>query len=344
MIEYFLGGLIILTGILGGLILLRIFAYLEKKAADTENVMDDILFASIGKPLAISVIIISVYYALLHIALPAEYSWLVDAKALNVALILIATWIISGFFHSFISSYGQTLSSKTKSELDDKLFGILESSIKYIIWFLGFIYILNYLGIEITPIIASAGVFGIAISFAAKDIISNFFGGAMILADKPFKVGDRVKINDELGDIVSIGVRSTRVKTLQHQLLTIPNSVFSTSIVTNYAMPDVKLKVKIPVSVAYGSDVRRVKEILLEIANRAAEEEDYILKDPVPGVYFLEYGESGLNYMMVIWAGKFNMSWEVMDKINFLIDERFTEEGIEIPFPQMDIHLKKEFI
>ncbi|MBN1431232.1 MAG: mechanosensitive ion channel [Methanomicrobiaceae archaeon] len=344
MIEYLYAGGIIFLGIFGGILLLKIFSYLEKKAANTKNVMDDILFASIGKPLAISVVIISVYYALLNIALPEDYSWIAEARVLNIALIIIATWIVSGFFHSFISNYGKTLASRTKSELDDKLFGILESSIKYIIWFLGFIYILSYLGIEITPIVASAGVFGIAISFAAQDIIANFFGGAMILADRPFKIGDRVKIEGELGDVVSLGVRSTRIKTLDHQLLTIPNSVFSSSIVTNYAMPDVKLKVKIPVSVAYGSDVKKVKELLLEIAVRASKEEEYILQDPAPGVYFLEFGESSLNYMMVIWAGRFNMSWEVKDKINFLIDERFTEEGIEIPFPQMDIHVKKEII
>jgi MscS family membrane protein len=344
MIEYLYAGLMILGGFIGGFLILKIFAFLEKKAACTKNRLDDILFASIRKPLAISVIILSVYYALLHIALPAEYSWIVDAKILNVALIIVATWIISSFFHSFVSNYGKVLCSKTESELDDKIFSILESTIKYIIWFLGFIYILSYLEIEITPILASAGVASIAITFAAKDIISNFFGGAMILADKPFNVGDRVKINGELGDIVSVGVRSTRVKTLNHQMLTIPNSVFSTSIVTNYAMPDVKLKVKIPVAVAYGSDVKRVKEVLMVIAETAAKEEDYILETPAPSVYFLEYGESSLNYMMVIWAGRFNMSWEVMDKINFLIDEKFREEGIEIPFPQMDVNLKKDFI
>ncbi|WP_048148950.1 mechanosensitive ion channel family protein [Methanolacinia paynteri] len=343
MIEYLYAGLTILAGFIGAILILKIFGFLEKKAATTENQMDDILFASIKRPLAISSIFISIYYALLQIPLPADYSWLVDAKAFNVAFIIIATWIISSFFHNFVSNYGKVLCSKTDSELDDKIFSILESSIKYIIWFLGFVYILNYLEIEITPIIASAGVASIAITFAAKDIISNFFGGAMILADKPFEVGDRVKINGELGDIVSVGVRSTRVKTLNHQLLTIPNSVFSTSIVTNYAMPDVKLKVKIPVSVAYGSDVKRVKEVLMEIAEEAAKEEDYILENPAPSVYFLEYGQSSLNYMMVIWAGRFNMSWEVMDKINFLIDEKFREEGIEIPFPQMDVHLKKDF-
>jgi small-conductance mechanosensitive channel len=141
--------------------------------------------------------------------------------------------------------------------------------------------------------------------------------------------------------VESVGPRSTRIKTLDYQLLTIPNSKIANSVVTNYAMPDVKLKVKIPVSVAYGSDIHRVKEILLEISRDAATNTPYILTDPAPSVYFLEFGPSSLDYMMVLWAKRFNMSWEIKDHINFEIERRFAEEDIEIPFPQMDIHMRE---
>ena len=125
------------------------------------------------------------------------------------------------------------------------------------------------------------------------------------------------------------------------KLLTIPNSKIANSVVTNYAMPDVKLKVKIPVCVAYGSDIHRVKEILLEICEDATKNTPYILKDPAPSVYFLEFGASSLDYMMVLWAKRFNMSWEIKDHINFEIERRFAEEDIEIPFPQMDVHMRE---
>ncbi|MBN2734381.1 MAG: mechanosensitive ion channel family protein, partial [Methanomicrobiaceae archaeon] len=194
---------------------------------------------------------------------------------------------------------------------------------------------------DITPLVAAGGVFGIAIALAAQDLISNFFGGALIVVDKPFKIGDRILIEGHLGDVISVGPRSTRLQTLDYQLLTIPNSKISNTIITNYAMPDVKLKVKIPVSVAYGSDVKRVKKILFEISDNAIKNSEYILDDPRPNVYFLEFGASSLDFMMVLWAKKFNMSWEIKDHINFEIERRFAEEGIEIPFPQMDVHMRE---
>ncbi len=158
--------------------------------------------------------------------------------------------------------------------------------------------------------------------------------------DKPFAVNDRIKIDTYLGDVISIGPRSTRIKTMDYQLVTIPNSKVSSSIVVNYAMPDVRLKIKVPVSAAYGSDVKRVKEILIEIGHEAAARSEYVLSDPAPSVYFLEFGESSLNFMLVIWAKAFNLAWDVQDYVNTRVNERFAEEGIEIPFPQMDVHMR----
>lgn len=275
------------------------------------------------------------------ITIPDGYTWIVEGKFLTSVYILLGAWVVSVFVENFIKLYGQWLSAKTESELDDKIMDILKIAARYIIWFIAILIVLSYLDINITPLIAAGGVFGLAVALAAQDLISNLFGGAIIVIDKPFAIGDRIKIDDYLGDVESVGPRSTRIKTLDYQLLTIPNSKIANSVVTNYAMPDIKLKVKIPVSVAYGSDVRRVKEILLEICHDAATNTPYILMDPVPTVYFLEYGPSSLDYMLVIWAKKFNMSWEIKDHINFEIEHRFAEEGIEIPFPQMVVHMRE---
>jgi MscS family membrane protein len=294
-----------------------------------------------GRPLIIGILALSVYLAITIVDLPPDYAWITDSKYLVAFYIALAAWIVSTFVQNFISLYGRWMASRTESDIDDKIIEVLEVAARYIIWFIAFLLILSYLEIDITPLIAGAGIFGLAVALAAQDLISNFFGGALILIDKPFKVNDRVKIEDHLGDVVSIGPRSTRIKTLDYQLLTIPNSKIANSIVTNYAMPDIKLKVKIPISVAYGSDVKKVKEILLDIANEAARESPYILCDPAPSVYFLEFGASSLDYMLVLWAREFNMAWDVKDHINFQIDRRFAEEGIEIPFPQMDVHLRK---
>ncbi|MBP2134368.1 small-conductance mechanosensitive channel [Methanomicrobium sp. W14] len=330
----------VLAGIVISYAVCRLFRWLEKKADKTESKIDDILVLSLGKPIIIGILVTSVFTALGYVTLPSSAGWILQGKYFNTIIIILATWIFSTFAQNFIKLYGRWISEQTENSMDDKIVDVLEVSVKYIIWFVAFLLILSYLNIDITPLIAAGGVAGIAIALAAQDLVSNFFGGALIVMDKPFKIGDRIKIDGNLGDVVSIGPRSTRIQTLDYQLLTIPNSKIANTIVTNYAMPDVKLKVKIPVSVAYGSDVKRVKEVLYEIAGDAAKKSDYILNNPKPGVYFLEFGASSLDFMMVLWAKRFNMSWEIKDQVNLEIDRRFAEEGIEIPFPQMDVHMR----
>jgi len=341
MSDFTVAVIIILTGFLAAYILHRVFGWLEKKADKTKSKMDDILVLSLKKPVIIGVIIVAFFLALGYITVPSGYAWILEGKYFNTILIILGTWIFTTFVQSFISLYGRWMSEQTENELDDQLIYVLEVSAKYIIWFIAFLLILSYLEIDITPLVAAGGVFGIALALAAQDLISNFFGGALIVIDKPFKIGDRIRIDGHLGDVINVGPRSTRLKTLDYQLLTIPNSKIANTIITNYAMPDLKLKVKMPVAVAYGSDVKRVKEILYEICDSAIKNSTFILDDPKPSVYFLEFGASSLDFMIVLWAKKFNMSWEIKDYINFEIDRRFTEENIEIPFPQMDVHMRE---
>lgn len=247
-----------------------------------------------------------------------------------------------GFTYNFIHLYGCWMAARTESEVDDRIIDVLEIAVKYVIWFVAFFLILSTLDIDITPLLAGAGIAGVAVALAAQDLLSNFFGGALIVMDKPFKVGDRIKIDDYLGDVVSVGPRSSRLQTLDYQLVTIPNSKIASSVIINYALPEVRLKIKIPVSAAYGSDVHHVKEVLLGIAWEAVERSEYVISEPVPTVYFLEYGASSLNFTLVVWAKAFNMAWEVQDFINTRIYERFEEEGIEIPFNQMDVHIRSD--
>jgi len=156
------------------------------------------------------------------------------------------------------------------------LIELLELVAKYVIWFAAIILILYTFKIDITPFLAGAGIAGLAIALAAQDIISNFFGGAIITVDKLNKVNDRIKVDTYVGDVVSIGPRSTRIKTLDYQIVTIPNNKVTTSVIVNYALPDQKLRIAIPVSVAYGSDVNIVRKILLEIVHDVINKTEYL--------------------------------------------------------------------
>jgi MscS family membrane protein len=340
MAEYWLSFFILFGGIFAAILAYKLYRYLLARVDITASQLDDIIVLSIGKPLIVAILALTIYFSITFLDVPPELGWVQNSRYLFAFYILLAGWVVSVFAQSFIELYGRWLSARTDTEIDDKIIGFLEITARYIIWFIAFLLVLSYLEIDITPLVAGAGIIGLAVALAAQDILSNFFGGALIVIDKPFKVNDRIRVEEHLGDVVSIGPRSTRIRTLDYQLLTIPNSKIASSIIINYAMPDVKLKVKIPVSVAYGSDVKRVKEILVDIAKEAAEEVDFILHEPAPSVYFLEFGASSLDFMMVVWASAFNLAWEVKDHINNRIDERFREEGIEIPFPQMDVHMR----
>jgi small-conductance mechanosensitive channel len=332
----------ILSGFLLALIANFIVRWLKSKAGTTETHWDDIIISAIGKPVQVAIIAVSIYIALKYYGIvPAQYQWILDDRFINSFYILIGAWVISSFIHDIILIYGHAFAEKSESEWDDRLIELLELVAKYLIWFAAVILILYTFRVDITPFLAGAGIAGLAIALAAQDILSNFFGGAIITMDKPFKVNDRIKIDTYVGDVVSIGPRSTRIRTLDYQIVTIPNNKITTNVIVNYAMPDQKLRITIPVTVAYSSDVHKVKQLLLEIARDVIKNTQYLLEDPAPKVFFLEFGESSLKFVLYIWAKAYNLPDEIKDAINTRIAERFAAEGIEIPFPQIDVHMKK---
>ena len=339
---YVYAAVTVLFGVLLAIIARLIVSWLKTKADTTETQWDDIIIAAIGKPLQFTIIAVSVYIALKYFGIvPAQYQWLLDDRFINSFYIIIGAWVISSFLHDIILIYGHAFAERSESDWDDRLIELLELVAKYVIWFAAVILILATFKVDITPFLAGAGIAGLAIALAAQDIISNFFGGAIITVDKPFRVNDRIKVDTYVGDVVSIGPRSTRIRTLDYQIVTIPNNKITTNIIVNYAMPDQKLRIAIPVSVAYGSDINKVKKVLLEIAQNVIGKTQYLLADPAPKVFFLEFGDSGLKFVLYVWAKAYNLPDEVKDAVNSQIAERFPAEGIEIPFPQLEVSLKK---
>lgn len=318
-----------------------IIQWLKKKAEATDTILDDIILMAVGTPLVVAILALSAYLALTRFDIvPESMGWLITDQVINAVFIMFGAWIASVFSYNLIRTYGTVVAAKTETDLDDRLMPILEIAARYLIWFVAFLLILADFKIDITPLLAGAGIGALALALAAQDIIGNFFSGAIIAMDKPFKIGDRVKIDTFFGDVMSIGPRSTRLKSLDNQIVTFPNSKVTSSVVINYAMPDTKLKIRIPFSVAYGTDIDMVKEILLSIAHEAAEMTSWIITDPAPSVYFLEFGESSLNGQLILWTNNYDFAWDVQDYVNCRIAKRFADEKIEIPFRQVDIWMR----
>jgi MscS family membrane protein len=319
-------------GIIAAGIIYVIFVWLKKRAAMTETKMDDLLVHSLGTPLVMLAFFIPFFLAVQHVLmLYPQYQWITDSKILGSGYILVGTWIIATFVDGFLRTYGIALAEKTETDIDDRIVDILQKIAKWIIWFIGLMYVFSTFNVNITPLIAGAGIMGIAIALAAQDLFSNFFGGAVIITDQPFKIGDRVLINDVLGDVVHIGPRSTRIITLDSDIVTIPNTKIATSVVHNYSMPNPQVRIQIPVSVSYAADIEQVKRVLREITEEAVKNRpDVIACDPHPTVYLMKMERSVMTFMVTVYASGFLYNNIIQDYMNIQIIERFRKEGIII--------------
>jgi MscS family membrane protein len=192
--------------------------------------------------------------------------------------------------------------------------------------------------IDMTAWLASAGIAGIAVGFAAKDTLSNLFSGVFILADTPYKVGDYIVLDrGDRGKVTHIGLRSTRILTRDDVEITIPNSIIgNTTIINQSGGPSSKLRIRLKVGVAYGSDVDLVRQILLSIA----EKDQHVCKTPDPRVRFRVFGASSLDFELLCWVEDPELRGRTMDSLNDAIYKKFAENNIEIPYSKQDLYIK----
>ena len=229
--------------------------------------------------------------------------------------------------------------SKTKSTLDDTLVHLLHSVLKITFLVLVTLYILGIWGVEILPLIGALGVAGIAVALALQPVLSNIFSGASVIMDKTVGVGDLIYLdNDTKGKIVKIGLRSTKIITFDNELIIVPNNKLADGVIQNVALPEPKSRVVIPFGVAYGSDINKVKKIILAELRKI---ENVILDDPEPSISFRKMGDSSLDFKAYFYVDDYGDRFNAVDEANTRIYNALNKAGIEIPFPQMDVHLKK---
>jgi len=190
--------------------------------------------------------------------------------------------------------------------------------------------------VNLTPLFASAGIAGIALALAAKDTLANLFGGISIFMDRTFKVGDYIVIDDvNRGEVKEIGIRSTRIKTRDDMMITIPNSIIANSKIINESAPVPSFRLRVPVSVAYGSNIDKVEEVLLAVAYNSPD----LLKEPKPNVKLRSLGSSSLDFELLVWVVDPSRRGLELHFLLKAVYQAFHDHGIVIPFQQMDIHI-----
>ncbi|MCH6573621.1 MAG: mechanosensitive ion channel family protein [Bacteroidetes bacterium] len=226
-----------------------------------------------------------------------------------------------------------------KSTLDLGTRTAIGTITRYAIILIGLMIILQSVGIDLSTLTVLAGALGVGIGFGLQNVTNNFVSGIIILFERPIKVGDRIEVGNISGDVVRISMRATTVLTNDNISVIVPNSEFISSQVINWSHNDRNVRFNIPVGVSYKEDPQKVKELLLSVAD----DNTAVLKEPLPDVIFDEFGDSSLNFILRVWTTKLIQTPQVLkSQLYFEIFKRFREVGIEIPFPQRDLHIKNE--
>jgi small-conductance mechanosensitive channel len=208
--------------------------------------------------------------------------------------------------------------------------------IHYTILVIGFFVALETVGLSLSSLAIVAGFLSVGIGFGLQNIASNFISGLILLFERPIKVGDMVTVDDNIGTIQSINLRATEVKTVDNIDIIIPNSAFVEQNVTNWSHGEEKIRLRCPFGVAYGSDTELVKEVAEQVARNHEE----VLDDPEPACLFQGFGDSALNFELRFWVSSPRKRAKILSEINFDLDEVCRGEGIEMPYPQRDLHIR----
>ncbi len=210
--------------------------------------------------------------------------------------------------------------------------------VRYIIVFLGLLIILQTAGIDLSALTVLAGALGIGIGFGLQHITNNFVSGVIILFERPIKVGDRIEVGGTHGKVADISARATTIITNDNVSIIVPNSEFMQSRVINWSHNDQSVRFRIPVTVAYGSDIEQVVSLLLEVGR----EDPHVLQDPPPAFRLVEFGDNGIHFELLVWTSSYiHRRGKFISDLNMRIINKFNRHGIQIPFPQRDVYIKQ---
>ncbi len=310
---------------------------LHRWAEKTKTRADDVIIGSLKTPSIYWAVAIGIYVGLATSDLPAKYV-VYPGKAIHALVILSITTAVANLSENAFNSYVQ------KMALPIPATGLAQGIVKGTIYIVGVLIVLSVIGISITPLITALGVGGLAVALALQDTLANLFAGVHILVEKSVRIGDFIKLETgQEGYVDDITWRTTRVRMLPNNMVIIPNSKLSQSVVTNYSMPEKRMSLSVPVSVSYSCDPEEIEKILVEIAKKAAGEVPGLLSAPEPSVRFIPgFGPSSLDFTLSCQVNEFVDQYLVQHELRKRILKKFNEKGIEMPFPQRTVHLRRD--
>lgn len=308
----------------------------RRVTARTQTNLDDEILAILHRPLFSTVTLIGLNVAAYELDLSPEL--LVTIRA-AIQTILIAIWAFFGLRFTRVVLAAMRRQDHRFDMVQKTTEPLLRNAISVLLFIVGIYGILVAWEINVTGLVASAGILGLALSFAAQDTLANLFAGIAILTDRPYRIGDYIILDSgERGQVTQIGLRSTRLLTRDDVEVSIPNGVMGAAKIVNEAtgVPN-QYRIRVSVGVAYGSDIDQVMDVLLAVGK----DHSRVLAHPEARVRFRNFGDSSLDFDLLCWIARPAERGLVVHELNCAVYKRFAEEKISIPFPQRDLHIKE---
>ena len=345
-------GSILLAAVLyfvGGWVLRRVQ---KRLATKTETDLDDELVRTLRHAFKLTVVawalwrIIGLWVPILGASNP-EGDWV--AYSTQPRDWVWGIWIAVVFFplsrfvgHLMRSFETRIISRTSETALDETALPMVNRFVRFIVIAIGLLLAMTHLGLQIAPLLAGAGVAGLALSLAAKDTLSNLIAGVLLIMDRPFQVGDRIELwnapreTGTWGDVIEIGLRATKIRNPDNLVVVVPNNEIMRRDIINYTMSGEDIRLRIPFSVAYESDIERAKVLLKE----AAHEVKGVKLDPAPIVIVRGFGPSEVNLQLRVWIQEARNRRRIADEITEKSMVKFAKAGIEIPYPKRELYIK----
>ena len=340
-------GAVVLAGLLylvAGWVLRRV----EKRlAARTETDIDDHFLQSLRRCVRLTVVAWAVW-RLVGMWTPEPPAGVEAAVGSRAQRWVWGVWMVlifipvSSFVGQVLRAVENRVMSRSDTALDETALPMVNRFVRFLVIAVGVLLAMGYLGLEIGPLLAGAGVVGLALSLAAKDTLSNLIAGVLLIMDRPFQVGDRIELwnapneTGTWGDVIEIGIRATKIRNPDNLVVVVPNNEIMQRDIINYTMSGQDIRLRIPFSVAYESDIERAKVLLIDAARGV----EGVKLEPAPIVIVRGFGQSEVNLQLRVWILEARNRRRIADEITGIALEAFAANGVEIPYPKRELYFK----
>lgn len=327
--------------ILGAIIIVKLLSLLGKKVikpfvTGTDNHLDDVIFYSLEAPVKFAIILLGIWIAIHRLVYPDSFVKVVD-NAYSILIVLDITWFFGRLFSSLLQAYW----GKQSNGQANKMMPIIKRTILVIVWLIGIVMALSNVGVNISALLGTLGIGGIAFALAAQDTVKNVFGAFTILTDKPFSIGDTIRVDSYEGTVVDVGVRSTKIMNYDKRIITFPNYKITDTSIVNISSEPMR-RVVLNLGLTYDTTSEKMKEAL-ELLKSIPKRVENVSSNPSDIVaVFTEYSDSALVIMYIYFIEKQGDILGVTSNMNMEILAAFNKAGLNLAFPTRTVYIQKD--